>query len=250
MIDFEGGDSWRTPGEDLLQAMLQEAKQAKAEDADNDGVRDAADKESIAEAPSPLRRFCKMARNAVRFASWKVCHSIHEMFSKLTEQSSLPASNVWQMVLDSLKEQAKESGYEQQLEAALVDATNVPDNAKKTLIITDKFCLQHAGFQNYANVQERVLQKDSQPENAERLMVLIDSNTGCLTQAQEFKQSSRVTIQEVSTSATISDALRIHDYRYIKRVIRKCEELYRIKNSEGEAENCIDRFDNDSFVSA
>ena len=81
MIDCDGGNSWRTPDKLVLQTMLQEAKDAKVEDADND----AADKESIAEALSPLRHFCKMARNAVRFASWKVCHSIHEIFSKLTE---------------------------------------------------------------------------------------------------------------------------------------------------------------------
>ena len=88
-----------SPDEDMLQAMLREVKQAKSEDADNDVVKDVGDNESIAEVPSPLRRFCKMARKAVRFASWKVCHSIHEIFSKLAEQSSLPTSNVWQMVL-------------------------------------------------------------------------------------------------------------------------------------------------------
>jgi hypothetical protein len=31
------------------------------------------------------------------------------------------------------------------------------------------------------NVQERVAQKESQPENAERLMVLIDKEKGVLT---------------------------------------------------------------------
>lgn len=68
------------------------------------------------------------------------------------------------------------------------------DNVKKTFIVTDRLCLQHAGFQNYANVQERVAQKDEQPENAERLMVLIEGNTGALTRAKEFKDNARVTI--------------------------------------------------------
>lgn len=58
-----------------------------------------------------------------------------------------------------------------------------------TLIITDQRCLKHAGFPNYANVIDRVSQKNQQPENAERLMVLIDSKTGVLTQANEFSQN-------------------------------------------------------------
>ena len=52
---------------------------------------------------------------------------------------------------------------------------------KKTFVITDQYCLNHAGFINYQNVHERVGQKDFQPENAERLMVLIDKNKGMLT---------------------------------------------------------------------
>jgi hypothetical protein len=34
------------------------------------------------------------------------------------------------------------------------------------------------------------MQKAQQPENAERLMVLIDKDKGVLTQAQEFKNES------------------------------------------------------------
>jgi hypothetical protein len=48
-------------------------------------------------------------------------------------------------------------------------------------MITDPRCLEHAGFDKYHNVIRRKAQKEEQPENAERLMVLIDSDHGVLT---------------------------------------------------------------------
>ena len=81
-------------------------------------------------------------------------------------------------------------------------------------------------------------------------MVLIDPNTGALTQAKEFKENSRVTIREVTKPATISDALRIHDYRYIKRVISKCEQLYKKLEQATDEVEISSRFDNDSHISA
>ena len=79
-------------------------------------------------------------------------------------------------------------------------------------------------------------------------MILIDQNTGALTQAKEFKDNERVTIKEVIKPATISDALRIHDYRYIKRVIMKCEQLY--KRAANDDVDISARYDNDSHISA
>ena len=65
----------------------------------------------------------------------------------------------------------------QEIEAYLV--TQAPK--KRTLLITDPRCLEHAGFDKYHNVARRKAQKEEQPENAERLMVLIDSDHGVLT---------------------------------------------------------------------
>lgn len=89
---------------------------------------------------------------------------------------------------------------------------------QKTLVITDKICLEHAGFSNYANVKERVMQKDNQPENAERLMVLIDPSKGVLTKSSILNRLANFTLVETSTEAAISDVLRIHDLRYIRQV--------------------------------
>ncbi len=53
-------------------------------------------------------------------------------------------------------------------------------------MITDERCLNHAGFDKYHNVQHRQRHKDEQPENAERLMILINQDQGVLTESTEF----------------------------------------------------------------
>jgi hypothetical protein len=52
--------------------------------------------------------------------------------------------------------------------------------------MTDRYCLKHAKFLNYQNVSERVEQKGMQPENAERLLILIDKDKGVLSKLDEF----------------------------------------------------------------
>ena len=103
------------------------------------------------------------------------------------------------------------------------------------MIVTDHYLLKHTGFSNYANVMERVRQKDHQPENAERLMCLIDKERGALTQAAEF-QRDKVVIKEVTKPAGTCDVLKIHDYRYIRDIMQKCDLLEkRINNLDDDA---------------
>lgn len=61
-------------------------------------------------------------------------------------------------------------------------------------MITDERFLLHAGFDNYSNTQKRKNHKDEQPENAERLMVLIDHERGTLTAAEEFNNNERYVV--------------------------------------------------------
>ena len=103
--------------------------------------------------------------------------------------------------------------YYQELAKTLCEA-----DGPKTMIVTDHYLLKHTGFSNYANVMERVRQKDHQPENAERLMCLIDKERGALTQAAEF-QRDKVVIKEVAKPAGTCDVLKIHDYRYIRDIM-------------------------------
>lgn len=85
--------------------------------------------------------------------------------------------------------------------------------SNKTVMITDDRCLSHAGFDNYKNILKRVRHKDDQPENAERLMVLIDNNKGVLTCRDEFvgnevKSQGLFEVVKKTTEASISDVLR------------------------------------------
>lgn len=103
---------------------------------------------------------------------------------------------------------------------------------KRTLIVTDERCEQHAGFENYSNIPKRVRHKDEQPENAERLMVLIDKDRGVLTAMDEFKNNNEVFVKEVVQEAAHADVFRVHDYNYLMKVIDLCEN--KLKNSNNE----------------
>lgn len=123
----------------------------------------------------------------------------------------------------------------------------------KTLIVTDHYCLKHIGFTNYANVIERVSQKNFQPENAERLMVLIDKERGALTKAAEFLRD-KVIIRETTKPAGMADVLKVHDFRYVRDVMEKCAILDRkIESLEEDAtpdeRNLLFRYDRDSRLS-
>lgn len=84
-------------------------------------------------------------------------------------------------------------------------------------MITDPRCLEHAGFDKYHNVARRKSQKEEQPENAERLMVLIDSDHGVLTKNQDFLDDSYL-VQTTAKPASLADIYRVHDYNYLMKV--------------------------------
>jgi hypothetical protein len=61
-------------------------------------------------------------------------------------------------------------------------------------MITDDRYLHHAGFDNYTNVVKRKNHKDEQPENAERLIILINKDTGILTESEIFVNNECYTV--------------------------------------------------------
>lgn len=66
---------------------------------------------------------------------------------------------------------------------------NMEDNAaaeQKTLVITDYRCIEHADFPYKRNIKEKVLQRDKQPENSDRLALLVDQKIGLFTNGVEF----------------------------------------------------------------
>ena len=92
------------------------------------------------------------------------------------------------------------------------------------------------------------MQKQNQPENAERLMVLIDNEKGVLTQATELVSNKGYEVQEVVEPAKMADILRVHEFRYIKNVMAKCAELDELQDHNEEL--VIGKYDRDSFLSA
>ena len=58
--------------------------------------------------------------------------------------------------------------------------------ASKTLLITDYRCIEHADFPQKRNIKEKAFQRQSQPENSDRLSLLVDEQTGIFTKGIEF----------------------------------------------------------------
>lgn len=101
-------------------------------------------------------------------------------------------------------------------------------DARKTLLLTDPRCLDHAGFDQYHNITKRSQQKDEQPENAERLMVLIDKERGVLTQSEDLLEKGicgYIVKEEVAKPAALSEVFRVHDYNYLMKVMEMASKL-------------------------
>ena len=75
--------------------------------------------------------------------------------------------------------------------------------------------------------------------------MLIDENKGVLNRAKEFNDHQLYEVQEVAKPAKMADILRVHDYRYIKQVMRKCREL-----EELGGEFNLAKYDRDSMLSS
>ena len=88
------------------------------------------------------------------------------------------------------------------------------------------------------------MQKESQPENAERLMVLIDKDKGVLTKSEELMANENYCLREVSQPVALADILKVHDYRYIRDIMRKCRAL------ESNDDEGLAKYDRDSMISA
>jgi hypothetical protein len=54
------------------------------------------------------------------------------------------------------------------------------------LLVTDYRCLEHADFINGNHLALRVKQRESQPENSDRLRILVDKQKGIFTKSREF----------------------------------------------------------------
>ena len=72
------------------------------------------------------------------------------------------------------KEKIREIDSEMKIEQLLADMEESAAATQKTLVITDYRCIEHADFAFKRNIKEKVLQRDKQPENSDRLSLLVD----------------------------------------------------------------------------
>lgn len=115
---------------------------------------------------------------------------------------------------------------------------HILDDYNKVLVISDVNCHKHALIP--IDVEAQFIQKKRQPENDERLRVLLGDN-GILQTANIHLHCS--TISNV-LPANISDILRIHDYSYISEIISKCSKL------PISASVLPTQYDKDTFISS
>lgn len=60
---------------------------------------------------------------------------------------------------------------------------------QSTLLITDYRCLEHADFINGHHLGQRIRQREHQPENSDRLRVLVDKQKGVFNHSREFVEN-------------------------------------------------------------
>lgn len=86
------------------------------------------------------------------------------------------------------------------------------------MIVSDSRCIEHADFANKNNLREKISQRERQPENSDRLSLLIDRQTGVLSAGNEFNKKLKSTLvmkDYVEEVAKIADILKVHDFNYI-----------------------------------
>ncbi len=57
---------------------------------------------------------------------------------------------------------------------SILDEIEARASEHKTLVITDYRCIEHADFPHKRNIKEKVAQRERQPENSDRLALLVD----------------------------------------------------------------------------
>lgn len=94
--------------------------------------------------------------------------------------------------------------------------TQVSQIQNTTLFITDPRCLEHAPILKPQIFSKRFEQRESQPENSDRLHILMNSDDGLFTKSTEFSERQNgLEVKESSNEAYIADILKVHDFNYI-----------------------------------
>ena len=130
-----------------------------------------------------------------------------------------------------------------QLDKIIAEIEDGAASSRKTLIVTDYRCIEHADFPYKRNIKEKVALRERQPENSDRLALLVDSQTGLLSTGVEFSEKLKQTVvfkDKVDEAAKIADILKIHDFNYIQKVM---EDVAKLRGTNNKVISVFDNVD-------
>lgn len=111
--------------------------------------------------------------------------------------------------------------------------------------MTDYRCLDHAPFLKPQIFAKKCEQRDHQPENPDRLSVLVDKEIGVFTSCTEFTEGLEgLVIRDKADEACVADIFKIHDFNYILKILKH------IKKFEGTRNKTIKPFDGQDTASS
>lgn len=91
------------------------------------------------------------------------------------------------------------------------------------------------------NPKSKAEQREIQPENADRLAILVDPAAGVFTQGNESKLQN-LSFRSSTRKAYISDVLKVHDFHYVSKMIET------VKKLEGSRNKVLTPFDGQDTV--
>ena len=138
--------------------------------------------------------------------------------------------------------QKLQEGQQVDKQAAVEAAINATEK-DSLLIVTDEDCGQHAPLAKQSK-DMRALQLSDQPENEERLKVLVGTPPYGILMMDDYLDNDLWL--SGCQAATISDILRVHEYAYVKHLLSSCAAVPSLENGDV----TVQRFDRDTVISA
>lgn len=91
--------------------------------------------------------------------------------------------------------------------------------------------MQHAPFLKSQILSKKCEQRDHQPENSDRLAVLVDPEIGVFTTCAEFTDNCEgLSVKDSVKEACIADIFKVHDFNYIIKIIEYVKKFQGTKN--------------------
>mmetsp|Transcript_25459 Transcript_25459/g.44294 ORF Transcript_25459/g.44294 Transcript_25459/m.44294 type:complete len:698 (-) Transcript_25459:62-2155(-) len=168
----------------------------------------------LQEIGSELIITANLAHLAVRHAAWKSFTEILSLGSEAILQLTDPQGNTPGIIAGYCK-------LSEEFEA--VKAGQIPHVPKRTILLTHELCFEHAALPEEIRLDydEIIAQQRVQVEVPHRLEVILGKNGALST--DYFSQ--RLYLSSDFPEAPIADVLKVHDYNYIRRLLKVTSQL-------------------------